>query len=758
MASRLTILLAGLALWLTPAVAFAQPRQLSEEQARARFEKLMPEAIEKAQTFILSQQRRDGSLADDTFQHAFVTLSLLESGLPAKNPALQRAVDYLLKSHNNETPFLALRLEVLIRVRAQLPAAARGPLDDRISVDLKDLLLAQAPNGAFRSSPTSGEQNPPARFSFSSFAALRFCADQGFKISDAALKKTVALFVTLQNSNGGWGNNTKAKDLEDSDNFLSLRAMACLAACGLDQSCREGAAKSDPALADAARAAAKYLRENTWGWCRDQAKGNDSRDYGFYRQVALVGDFLRAFPLERLNPGSVVRDFCLPLLARQGEEKDGHWNGPVETAFALYTLSFEARPALVCDLVEADAPLVGNRGLLAATERLALAERPIAVRYNRGRIGPDFPLWEKTPLGFIDATEKFKLADEEKKNLRDYVAAGGTLIVQIHCGKKEALDAVTRELQSVWPAVAVQPIRSNHPFWFAETSVSINSRPVVFGLDDGVRTFAFLFQKNLIGDLAAGNDPTSLQVFRNVAAYALEGDWSFKPLEFISSVATSVSAVPVTPQPGEARTVGVAQIVPGGKVDAAPLGYNGWAKAGEPITRAAPKFKLLGPKPLAATDEHLAVCDLAWLSVTTSTALADDEQAGLKKYVAGGGFLVLEARLGDEAADKAARKIAEALGLQIEPARGLPVLTGQFGDETKGYDVSKTSVRKGGKLFPPTETDLRLLTLGGKTVGVYSPLDLNISASGIRCWGLRGYSAGEAREILANILIFRTVK
>ncbi len=763
MASRLMILLAGLALVLSPAAAQAQPHPIGEVQARARLEKLLPEVFEKAQTYLLAQQRRDGSFAGDPFGNAFVTLSLLETGLSAKNPALQRAVDYLLKVRNNETTFLALRLEVLVRVRAQMAASARGPLDERISADLKDLLEAQMANGAFRSSPTSNSQpNPPCELTFEAFKALRFCTDQGFKVPEAALKKTVAMYVAFQNSNGGWSNSTKGKDLDGSDGYLTLRAAAGLAAFGQDQSCREGGAKSDQAIAEAARESAKYLRENTWGWCRWAAKGNDPRDFWFYRQVSLVGGFLHAMPLTRFDEGGVVEDFCLPLVARQGPEKDGHWNGPVETAFALHPLAYEARPILICELVETEAPLVGNRGLLAATERLSLAERPVAVRYDRGRIGADYPLWEKTPLAFLDATDKFKLADDEKKNLRDYVTGGGTLVVQIHCGKKEAFEAVTRELQSLWPALAVQPLRPNHPVWTADGLVSTSSRPGVLGLDDGVRTFGFIFQKNLIGDFAGGGEPTSLQLFRSVTAYALEGDWNFKPLEPPAPAAVATSAAPATPaaaaapRPGEARTVAVAQIVP--SASAPPPGYNGFSPAAEPVTRAAPKFKLLGPKPLVATDEHLAVCDLAWLSVTTSSTLGEAELAALKKYVAGGGFLVLEARLGDEANDKSARTMAEALGLQIEPAKGSALATGEFGGEARGYDVSKTSPRKGGKLSAATETDLRLLTLGGKTVGVYSPLDLNISASGIRCWGLHGYSAREAREILANILISRTVK
>lgn len=768
MAMRLTSLLASLALLLAPGAALGQA---PGEAGRAAFEKMVHESIEKAQTYLLSQQHRDGSFTSEPYDNALITLSLLESGLPAKHPAVQRAIDNLNKTRIEKYTFLALRLEVLVRARAQLPPGARGSLDDRFGADLKELLDAQLPKGAFMKQPfAAASWIPPLDLSFDAFQALRFCNDQGFKAADAALKKTVALFVTLQNTNGGWGMSTKGKNRDDSEGALTLRTMTGLAAYGLDQSCREGGSKSDQALTDAAREAARYLRENYWGGRRDSANWGDSKERWYFEQVYWFGCYLHALPMEHFDDVSPLRDFARPLLSHQGSEKDAHWNGPFETACALYFLAQVARPPLVCELVDSDVPPLGNRGLLAATERLTLAEKPVAVRYARARFGKDNPSWKNTPLVFIDATEKFALADNDKKNLHDYIAAGGTLLVQIHCGKKEALEAATRELQGLWSPLTAQTLRPNHPVWAADGTAPASYRATTLGLDDGVRTFAFIFQKNLIGDLAAGTDPTAMQMFRNVAAYALEGNWDLKPMEAVSSAAPAAgggpaisgfpaeSAAPAGPQLGEERKVAMAQIVPAGKTDASPLPYNGWAKAAEPITRAASKFKLLGPKPLAATDEHLGVCDLAWLSVTASSVLADDELAALKKYVAGGGFLVLEAQLGDEGAEKAAKKIVEALGLQNEPAKGSPLETGQFGDDIRGYDVSKTSVRKLGKLSPPTETELRRLTLGGKTVGVYSPLDLNVSASGIRCWGLHGYAAGEAREILANILISRTVK
>jgi len=143
-----------------------------------------------------------------------------------------------------------------------------------------------------------------------------------------------------------------------------------------------------------------------------------------------------------------------------------------------------------------------------------------------------------------------------------------------------------------------------------------------------------------------------------------------------------------------------------------------------------------------------------WMPVSGPVTLSAEETAALKSYLAGGGFLVLEARGGSETAAKAAKRVADDLGLAFESTRGAGLLTGKL-DPAKGFSVEKVHFRKDGK-FNEIETDLQFLKGGGTVVGVLSPLDISVSATGVRCWGLRGHAPTDARRILANILLLRS--
>jgi hypothetical protein len=84
------------------------------------------------------------------------------------------------------------------------------------------------------------------------------------------------------------------------------------------------------------------------------------------------------------------------------------------------------------------------------------------------------------------------------------------------------------------------------------------------------------------------------------------------------------------------------------------------------------------------------------------------------------------------------------------------LLTGRFDGGAVGFDLRRTHRRADGKLVE-ADTELQLLLLGDRVVGVWSPLDLMVSAAGVRCWGLRGLAPSDARRVVANVIISRTV-
>ena len=104
---------------LTLAGAEQKPNELDTNVAKAR---------EKAIDFLKKGQQKDGSwegnvlnlLADmDGGMTALIALSMLEAGVPANDPAIAKALEYLVKLEPKKTYVVSLQTQVLARVDAK---------------------------------------------------------------------------------------------------------------------------------------------------------------------------------------------------------------------------------------------------------------------------------------------------------------------------------------------------------------------------------------------------------------------------------------------------------------------------------------------------------------------------------------------------------------------------------------------------------------------------------------------------------------
>ena len=740
-----TVILAG----ASPALV-AQPAPKKDN--RTRLAEALPRAIEKARDWLLVMQMPSGAVADHDAENAVVALALLESGLPVANEKFERLLALLAGVQSDRTPFVAMRAELFMRALPQMSGAAdRRIADTVIKKDLAGLVAAQRDDGAWQWRLAADW--PSFEPTYEAYQALLLATAEGYKIPDLCLKKTVSLLAQKQHDNGGWHDDPNAKMSDGTDVAATARAVVCLAQFGEDVcTCKESATRAQQTLQRCLEKGLGHLEDCYRNW----AGGDGPKDWYFYRQNYYLGRLIHAAPRETLGAADLTAHWYLNVLKRQLPE--GRWNVPddadrnfriMATAFVLYELAQLAKPPLVCEMVDDPRqPRLANRGLWNAVETVSL-RWPAACRYARAALAADFERYKAVPLMYLTVKPTFKLLDEEKKNLQAYVEAGGTIIAQVDCGDREAASAAKRELEAVWPNARCEPLLRTHPLWSAQENIV--NRPPVLGLDDGLRTFGFVLQSNVICDLSLGlGGPRmpAFQLFSNLAAYALEGQLDLtKPLD--------VPPDETEPQLGPSKIISVGLLQPADKSVPAALVYNGWPKAAELLPRVA-GLRLLGPKALACTDRNLPLCDVAHLPAAQAVALDAEEIKALRTYLEGGGFLLLEARLGNDPFAKSAKRIAEDLGLAVEAAKGSPLLTGKF-TTAKGFSVEKTRLRKDGKLTE-AETDLRLLTLGGKPVGAFSPADLTLSAAGVRCWGLRGYAPNDARRLLANLILLRSDK
>jgi Domain of unknown function (DUF4159) len=711
----------------------------------------LPDAVLRARNWILGQQRDDGWLSDSREDNALAALALLESGLSPKDDRFRRLLGRLLSVTGDRTRFVAMRAEVLVRSLPRLGGGGRKAVETTLKQDLATLVARRRKDGVWYERKN---RNPRMEATFQAYQTLLLCQVAGYKVPAECLQAPVAMLLRSQKDDGAWSGHPWDNPNGGNHRPAITQAMVCLAQWGDDGcACRGKPTKLQTALRSALDRVIKHheIRNCYNDWAMDD---NRVRDWNFHRQGYLLGRLLHSVPLDTLGEVGLSERWHLKVLKKQHD--DGHWETPrfdqdrhqdlLATSGSLYLMAQLAKPALVCELVaEPEKAHLGNRGLWAAIERLSL-RGPQPMRYDRGRLGFDWERFRDVPLVWLKATSSFRLADAERRDLRRVAGGGGTILVQLDCGDRLAKEAVARELKAIWPSLDLAVLQRSHPVW--GTRATVTQRLIVHGLDDGVRTFAFVFQSNLECDLAqgAGARPVAYQLFGNLVSHALEGR-----LELGLIFQRRVEKTPLAA--GKKPMVGIGLLKPATPPAGLLMPYDGWALATAMLTEAKLPVKVLGPKALSPADERLRFCDIAYLPCDEKVRLSDEEVVSLKLWLASGGFLVMDNRRGDVKADRTAKRLIASLGLSTVAAKGSPLMTGRFPHGAKGFAIEGLPIREHGTLQPRATTDLRLLMLDGKPVGLYSPLDLVVSASGIRCWGLRGYAPEDARRILANLIL-----
>jgi hypothetical protein len=155
----------------------------------------------------------------------------------------------------------------------------------------------------------------------------------------------------------------------------------------------------------------------------------------------------------------------------------------------------------------------------------------------------------------------------------------------------------------------------------------------------------------------------------------------------------------------------------------------------------------------------LAGADAAYLTGSKDFTLTEAERAGLKQYLAGGGFLWAEATDGSLEFDRALRKLATDAGWELKTIeKNHPLMTGAF-KTALGYNLT-TGVKFRRVLRVPRvehpNADFIGIWQDGKLVGIFSPLDVVFSSTPYDSYACKGYQSEDALAVATNIVAFLT--
>jgi Prenyltransferase and squalene oxidase repeat len=178
------------------------------KEADEQFEKSVNAAREKAIEFLKKQQDKDGSwegvvlnlLADmEGGTTALATLSLLEAGVPANDPAVAKAVAYLVKLEPKKTYVVSLQTQVLCRVDAkkhakQIQTNADWLIENAIGLQKGELAGWSYPGNQIA-------DNSNTHFAV---VGLHAAAQAGAKIDAKVWEQIRDYYIRTQLNGGGW--------------------------------------------------------------------------------------------------------------------------------------------------------------------------------------------------------------------------------------------------------------------------------------------------------------------------------------------------------------------------------------------------------------------------------------------------------------------------------------------------------------------------------------------------------------------------
>jgi len=180
---------------LVAAVATQLRADITPEQVR--------EAIARGVAYLKGRQQRDGSWSEYPGQPggvtALCTLALLNAGVPADDPAVQRALRYLEQFGKPEKTY-AVALRTMVFCRAN-PKQYLAQIDRNVRW-LESIQIASGQRKGCWSYPGAGGDNSNTQFAL---LALHEAERVGVQVRYETWAKAKAYWENTQNADGSWG-------------------------------------------------------------------------------------------------------------------------------------------------------------------------------------------------------------------------------------------------------------------------------------------------------------------------------------------------------------------------------------------------------------------------------------------------------------------------------------------------------------------------------------------------------------------------
>jgi hypothetical protein len=696
-------------------------------------------------------------------QSALSTWAMLAAGEPYKAPWMLRRAGWVLCFDDASTYDRAMRLQMMTMV----PPSEKKAIVPWVKRDAKWMVDTMTEAGGWEQSNTGVRTQAIGDNANSQYAMLGLwgASQAGFEVPDAAWAKIDKYWREGQRPPGAPGAGawavipSSALKKGANLNAFSNQVSAAMTAGGvlslyITESFLYGEKRAE---VGGGTLSPELLRGVDWldhNFSLEKLDG----DSDFYYYAWTIQNVGQATGYRTFNKIDWFREATAMLLNKQG--KDGVWDGPkgknVSSSFALLYLCQARGPLAICKLkIEPEDGKAGARQG-GAEAGGAWNNRPNDL-YNFTRdiskraevptswqiADLDQPVYQliESPILYLATSQPFKLSAKHVSRLKEYLAAGGMLVC-VPEGKSTMPVVASMKALAEEVAPGSEGKRRDggkdetHPFYNLFATVDKPLPTITYA--GKLRPLVVIVEKDIGRDLQMNKtaERAAFDLLDNIYLYAT-GRNAKRP-RIATNFVTQHNMAPKT-------KLAVARIKYAGDFDPEPLAMGQLKAIMADDHNVDLKVSVVGP---AGLTKEMKV---AFLTVSEGMSMTDEELASLKKWVDDGGTLWVDAAGGSVAAVDKEQEILPKVGMtDIASLERTAIFTGA--GLTGGKDVGEPEVRR----FFNARSDRAALK--GKMTGQHPSVvalngDLSAGWAGMNHWGIAGYAAPTARQVVVNGLL-----
>ncbi|MBI5725687.1 MAG: DUF4159 domain-containing protein [Planctomycetes bacterium] len=765
---------------ILPSVASAQ-RSFDFKNAKIPFsDQAIQKAIDKGAEFLLSRQEADGSwpvitawnrpIEDKDDAHnckiaatSMALYALMEKGMSFQNEKIAKGLTWLANTPEviggrDSTYCVAFRTQVWLRAWKQAMAAdktAAAKFRKSLETDVAKFIREKDKDfvgGYFYSLNTRGDISDPSNSQYGLLAV--WAGYRGnMEIPKDYWDKVMKWWITRQKPDGGWG-------YEGADNpsyTMTAAGIASLFVC-----------------IDALKGQ-EFIKCSAQTEFAPIEKGLKWYDANFKEVITTINPgggqqkefFYGMYGIERIGLASGYKYFgdadwyklgSIRILNVQAE--DGSWTsnwGPdVASAYALLFL-IRGQHGVLFNRLEYDGDWNNRPRALANFCRWAEGVYEQEVNWQIITLKSEVGEWHDAPVVTLSGSKAPKFTDGDIAKLRTYVNQGGTLFSMNECGGGAFGGGMRAAYKKIFPKYELTAAGREHPIFMCQ--YKLPGAPAFHIVSNGIRPLAIHTDIDL---------PVSWQTYA-VATGRVNFEDAANVLMYDTDkqIKNRASKVwPEEPARSPSKSLKAARIRYAGNYDPEPLALQRLnrlmsaqhdlkldlveAAASAPASAPAAAMPETGISPSDLTDQ----VKIAFMTGTGGFTLNQQDKDALKKWVDGGGLLVMDAAGSAKGFTESAKNlIAELWG--ADSLLPLPLDSPVY--QLKDMTIDKVKYRRVtlARIGGIREPRLMAVLAGSRPKVLFSAEDLTGGLVGYSALGMDGYDSDSACDVMRNICIYR---